>query len=52
LIVDQYDINKMQLSLILGWGETILTMYLDGEIPSKSHSEKLKMVKNDYNYMK
>jgi len=50
-IVDQYNTGKRPLSLLLGWGETTLTRYLDGDIPSKSYSETLKKVKKDYNYM-
>jgi putative zinc finger/helix-turn-helix YgiT family protein len=51
-IVEQYNTGKRPLSLLLGWGETTLTRYLDGDIPSKSYSETLKKVKSDYNYMR
>jgi putative zinc finger/helix-turn-helix YgiT family protein len=51
-IVKQYNTGKRPLSLLLGWGETTLTRYLDGDIPSKSYSETLKKVKSDYNYMR
>jgi len=51
-IVKQYNTGKRPLSLLLGWGETTLTRYLDGDIPSKSYSEILKKVKNDYNYLR
>lgn len=51
-IVDQYNTGKRPLSLLLGWGETTLTRYLDGDIPSKSYSETLKKVKDDYKYMR
>ncbi len=51
-IVKQYNTGKRPLSLLLGWGETTLTRYLDGDIPSKSYSETLKKVKNDYNYLR
>ncbi|SIQ34017.1 type II TA system antitoxin MqsA family protein [Halanaerobium kushneri] len=51
-IVDQYNTGKRPLSLLLGWGETTLTRYLDGDIPSKSYSETLKKIKDDYNYMR
>ena len=52
LIVDQYNTGKRPLSLLLGWGENTLTQYLDGDIPSKSHSDTLKKIKNDYDYMR
>jgi len=51
-IVEHYNTGKRPLSLLLGWGETTLTRYLDGDIPSKSYSEILKKVKTDYNYMR
>ncbi|MFW5889748.1 MAG: type II TA system antitoxin MqsA family protein [Bacillota bacterium] len=51
-IVKQYNTGKRPLSLLLGWGETTLTRYLDGDIPSKSYSETLKKVKKDYNYLR
>lgn len=51
-IVTQYNTGKRPLSLLLGWGETTLTRYLDSDIPSKGYSETLKKVKNDYNYMR
>ena len=51
-IVEQYNTGKRPLSLLLGWGETTLTRYLDGDIPSKNYSNTLKKVKDDYQYMK
>jgi putative zinc finger/helix-turn-helix YgiT family protein len=51
-LVEQYNTGKRPLSLLLGWGETTLTRYLDGDIPSKSYSEILKKVKDDYGYMR
>jgi len=51
-LVEKYNTGKRPLSLLLGWGETTLTRYLDGDIPSKSYSETLKKVKNDYNYLR
>jgi len=50
-ILDKYNTGKRPLSLLLGWGEKTLTRYLDGDVPSKSYSETLKKIKNDYNYM-
>jgi putative zinc finger/helix-turn-helix YgiT family protein len=51
-IVEQYNTGKRQLSLLLGWGETTLTCYLNGDIFLKSYSETLRKVKDDYRYMK
>lgn len=51
-VVEQYNTGKRPLSLLLGWGETTLTRYLDEDIPSKSYSETLKKVKDDYGYMR
>jgi len=51
-ILDKYNVGKRPLSLLLGWGETTLTRYLDGDIPSKSYSNILKKVLEDPEYMK
>ena len=51
-IVEQYNTGKRPLSLLLGWGETTLTRYLDGDMPSKNYSDTLKKIKDDYQYMK
>lgn len=51
-IVEQYNTVIRPLSLLLAWGETTLTPYLDGDIPLKIYFETLKKIKNDYNYMR
>lgn len=51
-IIEKYNIGKRPLSLLLGWGETTLTRYLNGDIPSKSYSNFLKKVLEDTNFMK
>ena len=50
-ILTKYNVGKRPLSLLLGWGETTLTRYLDGDIPSKSYSNILKRVLEDPEYM-
>lgn len=41
-LLDKYDIGKRPLSLLLGWGETTLTRFVNGDIPSKTYSDLLK----------
>lgn len=41
-ILEKYDIGKRPLSLLLGWGETTLTRFVSGDIPSKTYSNQLK----------
>lgn len=41
-ILDKYDIGKKPLSSLLGWGETTIIRYLDGDMPSKTYSNVLK----------
>jgi len=49
-ILEVYDIGKRPLSLLLGWGEGTLTRYIDGDIPSKPYSDKLKRILKDRMY--
>ena len=46
-ILEKYNIGKRPLSIILGWGETTLTRFLDGDIPSKAYSDLLKKIGED-----
>ena len=46
-ILDNYNIGKRPLSVLLGWGEVTLTRYLDGAIPTKQYSEKLFEILNN-----
>lgn len=50
-IVDKYNVGKRPLSKLLGWGESTLTRYLNGDIPSKNYSNTLKEVLTDPTYM-
>lgn len=43
----KYNTGKRPLSLLLGWGAVTITRYLDGDIPTKSYSDKLKLILND-----
>ena len=52
LILKKYDIGKRPLSLLLGWGESTLTRYLDGDIPTKQYSNTLKKILNNPDDMK
>ncbi|WP_455544527.1 type II toxin-antitoxin system antitoxin SocA domain-containing protein [Intestinibacter sp.] len=50
-IIEKYDIKKRPLSKLLGWGETTLTRYLDGSVPTKEYSNRLKNILNNVNEM-
>ncbi len=50
-ILSKYGVGKRPLSLILGWGESTLTRFIDGDIPSKIYSDTLKKVNSDPNYL-
>ncbi|MBN2259445.1 MAG: DUF4065 domain-containing protein [Clostridiales bacterium] len=41
-LLEKYDIGKRPMSLLLGWGETTLTRFVNGDIPSKTYSDQLK----------
>lgn len=43
-LLERYAIGKKPLSKLLGWGETTVLRYLDGEIPSKEYSERLRIL--------
>lgn len=49
-ILKKYNIGKRPLSQLLGWGELTLTRYLDGDIPSKEYSDKLKNIHDNPDY--
>ncbi|MCT4662293.1 MAG: DUF4065 domain-containing protein [Tissierellales bacterium] len=40
-LLEKYSIGKRPLSLLLGWGETTLTRFVNGDIPSKTYSDLL-----------
>lgn len=43
-ILEKYHIGKRPMSLLLGWGETTLTRFLNGDMPSKTYSDLLKRI--------
>lgn len=50
-ILKKYAIGKKPLSLVLGWGETTIIRYLEGNTPEKVYSDILKKVLDDPNTM-
>lgn len=40
-ILNNYQIGKKPLAKLLGWGETTIIRYMDGDIPTKEYSDKL-----------
>lgn len=49
-ILDTYRIGKKPLAKLLGWGETTIIRYIDGDIPTKEYSGKLKTILYDPEY--
>jgi uncharacterized phage-associated protein len=47
LILDCYRIGKKPLAKLLGWGETTIIRYMEGDIPTNEYSNKLKAILND-----
>lgn len=43
-MLEMYYIGKRPMSLLLGWGETTLTRFLNGDIPSKTYSDLLRRI--------
>lgn len=50
-ILNKYKIGKKPLSKLLGWGETTLIRYMNGDVPTKQYSEELYKLFNDIRYM-
>ena len=48
IIMNEYDIGKRPLSLVLGLGEVTIARYFEGYIPSKENSKILKEILNDH----
>jgi len=44
LILDHYRIGKKPLAKLLGWGETTIIRYMDGDTPTIEYSNKLQML--------
>lgn len=47
-----YNIGKIPLSLVLGFGEITITRYLEGQIPSKEYSDIIKSALSSTCFMK
>ncbi len=41
-ILERYRIGKKPLAKLLGWGETTIIRYMEGDIPTKEYSNKLR----------
>ncbi len=50
LILDRYRIGKKPLAKLLGWGETTIIRYMEGDIPTNEYSSKLRRILNDPEY--
>lgn len=50
LILDRYRIGKKPLAKLLGWGETTIIRYMEGDIPTSEYSSKLKKLLEDPEY--
>jgi len=50
LILDRYRIGKKPLAKLLGWGETTIIRYMEGDIPTGEYSNKLKTILEDPEY--
>lgn len=46
-ILNKYDIGATILSKILGWGDITITRYLNGKLPSKIYSDKLRKINSN-----
>jgi hypothetical protein len=47
IILDRYRIGKKPLAKLLGWGETTIIRYMEGDIPTNEYSNKLKTILED-----
>jgi uncharacterized phage-associated protein len=47
LILEHYRIGKKPLAKLLGWGETTIIRYMEGDIPTSEYSNKLKNILED-----
>ena len=50
MILDRYRIGKKPLAKLLGWGETTIIRYMEGDIPTNEYSNKLKAILEDPEY--
>lgn len=49
-ILKEYHIGKKPLAKLLGWGETTIIRYIDGDIPTSEYSNKLWALLDNPNY--
>lgn len=49
-ILSEYRIGKKPLAKLLGWGETTIIRYIEGDIPTNEYSDKLKTIHGNPNY--
>lgn len=49
-ILNNYRIGKKPLAKLLGWGETTILRYVEGDIPTNEYSDKLKMILKNPGY--
>ena len=50
-IMKKYNIGKRPLSKLLGWADLTITRYLEGFLPNKEYSDKLKLILDDIDEM-
>lgn len=46
MILKKHNIGASKLSVLLGWDKCTIPMYLNGKLPSKYNSDKLKNILN------
>lgn len=49
-ILERYRIGKKPLAKLLGWGETTIIRYMEGDIPTNEYSIKLKAILDNPEY--
>jgi len=49
-ILEKYRIGKKPLAKLLGWGETTIIRYMEGDIPTSEYSSKLRTILDNPEY--
>jgi len=49
-ILEKYRIGKKPLAKLLGWGETTIIRYMEGDIPTSEYSNKLRTILDNPEY--
>lgn len=49
-ILNDYRIGKKPLAKLLGWGETTIIRYIEGDVPTSEYADKLKAILDDPSY--